>query len=124
MGKREKAWEVPIEKAMIQVKGLHKTFFTESGRVQAIRDVNFDVAKGEAFTLLGPSGCGKTTLLRSIAGLERPDDGELTIGEQVVFGDGGDWAGGVDPAATYIWVVSEYIGPVSFFFSGAPSGKV
>jgi len=89
VGKRGKAWEVLIEKAMIQVKGLHKTFFTESGRVQAIRDVNFDVAKGEAFTLLGPSGCGKTTLLRSIAGLERPDDGELIIGEQVVFGDRG-----------------------------------
>jgi iron(III) transport system ATP-binding protein len=51
--------------------------------------VDFDVAKGEAFTLLGPSGCGKTTLLRSIAGLERPDDGELIIGEQVVFSDRG-----------------------------------
>jgi len=74
---------------MIKVKQLYKTFTTEAGKVQAIQGVNFEVARGEIFTLLGPSGCGKTTLLRSIAGLERPDDGELIIGEEVVFGDHG-----------------------------------
>src|SRR3546814_4282463 len=37
------------------------------------------------FTLLGPSGCGKSTLLRCIAGLERPDEGDIQIGERAVF---------------------------------------
>ncbi len=74
---------------MIQVKQLQKSFSTEDGGVQAVRGVDFEVEKGEIFTLLGPSGCGKTTILRSIAGLERPDDGELVIGEKVVFGDRG-----------------------------------
>jgi len=71
---------------MIQVKQLHKTFSTEDGGVQAVRGVDFEVEKGEIFTLLGPSGCGKTTILRSIAGLERPDDGELVRPTCVVLG--------------------------------------
>ena len=75
---------------MIQVKQLNKTFLTENGGVKAVQGVDFEVAQGEAFTLLGPSGCGKTTLLRSIAGLERPDDGEIFIGGDKVFGDHGD----------------------------------
>ncbi len=74
---------------MIQIKQLYKTFSTESGEVHAIRGVDFEVASGETFTLLGPSGCGKTTLLRSIAGLERPDDGEIIIEGKVVFADRG-----------------------------------
>lgn len=80
---------VSSESAMIQVRGLYKTFLTENGGVRAIAGVDFEVARGEAFTLLGPSGCGKTTLLRSIAGLERPDDGEILIGGVSVFGDHG-----------------------------------
>ena len=43
------------------------------GQVRAVRDVSLDVAPGEFITLLGPSGCGKTTLLRLVAGFERPD---------------------------------------------------
>ena len=50
---------------------------TRDGRVFAVNDVSFDVDEGELFTLLGPSGCGKTTTLRSIAGLEQPDAGEI-----------------------------------------------
>lgn len=74
---------------MIQVKQLRKTFTTEHGGVQAVQGVNFEIEKGEIFTLLGPSGCGKTTVLRCIAGLERPEDGELTIEGRTVFADRG-----------------------------------
>jgi len=74
---------------MIQVKHLRKDYFTERGRVAAVHGVDFEVAEGEIFMLLGPSGCGKTTTLRSIAGLETPDAGEIWLGEQVVFADHG-----------------------------------
>ncbi len=42
-----------------------------------VRDVSFEVRRGEFFSILGPSGCGKSTLLRLIAGFERPDAGEI-----------------------------------------------
>jgi iron(III) transport system ATP-binding protein len=47
--------------------------------------VSFEVPEGKLFTLLGPSGCGKTTTLRSIAGLERPRAGEISVGDRVVY---------------------------------------
>jgi iron(III) transport system ATP-binding protein len=53
--------------------------------VRATRDVSFEVPDGKLFTLLGPSGCGKTTTLRSIAGLEIPKSGEISLRGKVVF---------------------------------------
>jgi iron(III) transport system ATP-binding protein len=53
--------------------------------VPALRGVDLEVAAGEFFTLLGPSGCGKTTALRSIAGLETPTGGRISIGGEAVF---------------------------------------
>jgi iron(III) transport system ATP-binding protein len=64
----------------IEVRSLTKSF----GRVRAVDDVSFEVARGEFLTLLGPSGCGKSTTLRLIAGLERPDAGEIRVGGQPV----------------------------------------
>jgi len=54
------------------------------GKVDAIHDLNFEVQPGQFYTLLGPSGCGKSTTLRCLAGLERPDAGEIRIGDQLV----------------------------------------
>jgi iron(III) transport system ATP-binding protein len=74
---------------MLEVRNLVKSFSAGKrearGRVLAVDDISFDVAAGELFTLLGPSGCGKTTTLRSIAGLEVPDDGEITVAGRVFF---------------------------------------
>jgi iron(III) transport system ATP-binding protein len=53
--------------------------------VRATRDVSFEVPDGKLFTLLGPSGCGKTTTLRSIAGLEVPQSGEISLHGKVVY---------------------------------------
>ena len=52
------------------------------GSLRAVDDVSLAVSQGEAFSLLGPSGCGKTTLLRMLAGFERPDSGRILLGGQ------------------------------------------
>ena len=50
-----------------------------SAEAAAVDSVSLSIRRGEVFTLLGPSGCGKTTTLRLVAGLERPDAGEITL---------------------------------------------
>jgi len=70
---------------MIKVDCLKKSFVTKEGGVEALAGISFEVTQGAFFTLLGPSGCGKTTTLRCIAGLERPDEGEIVIGGSKVF---------------------------------------
>ena len=71
---------------MLAVAGLFTEYPNERGEiVKAAQDVSFTVAEGQLFTLLGPSGCGKTTTLRSIAGLERPRAGEISVNGRVVF---------------------------------------
>ncbi len=65
----------------ITLKNITKRF----GKVVAVNNVNLTVEPGTFLTLLGPSGCGKTTLLRCIAGLEDPDEGEIYIGEKLIF---------------------------------------
>jgi ABC-type Fe3+/spermidine/putrescine transport system ATPase subunit len=54
------------------------------GATAAVDRVSLGIARGEIFTLLGPSGCGKTTTLRLVAGLERPDAGEIVLRDRVV----------------------------------------
>ncbi|WP_435072862.1 ABC transporter ATP-binding protein [Halorubrum sp. HHNYT27] len=60
----------------------------EFGPETAVDGVSLDVEPGELLTFLGPSGCGKTTTLRTIAGLEEPTEGEITLGGETVAGDG------------------------------------
>jgi len=62
----------------LKIRGLDKTFLSEKNvKVEAIKDMTFDVRDEEFLCIVGPSGCGKTTLLRIIAGLERPTKGDI-----------------------------------------------
>ena len=71
---------------MLTVQGLFTEYPNERGEVvKAAQDVSFTVDEGRLFTLLGPSGCGKTTTLRSIAGLERPRAGEISVSGRVIY---------------------------------------
>src|SRR6476660_1930230 len=63
---------------LLSLKNLSRTF----GTTRAVADVSLDVNQGEFFGLLGPSGCGKTTTLRMIAGLEKPDAGNIVFRDQ------------------------------------------
>ncbi len=65
---------------MIEVKGIGKTFGKGAAAVPVLREIDLAIAEGEFFCLLGPSGCGKTTLLRVVAGLEKPDAGRVMVG--------------------------------------------
>lgn len=65
---------------MIQLKRLTKTF----GKNEVLKGIDLTVKKGEVVVILGPSGSGKTTLLRCINFLERPNDGEVAIGNHSV----------------------------------------
>jgi spermidine/putrescine ABC transporter ATP-binding subunit len=63
------------KKSMVQFKGRMKRF----GNVTAVEKMDFEIQEGSLVTLLGPSGCGKTTLLRMVAGLEEPTEGDILI---------------------------------------------
>ena len=71
----------------ILVRDLTKVFRTKLGTVHALRGIDMRVEPGEFCVLLGSSGSGKTTLLRCIAGLEKPDSGEIRLGDRPVFSD-------------------------------------
>ncbi len=66
-------------KTKIDIRHLTKAFYKKQGSVTAIDDISLSIAEGEFVCLVGPSGCGKTTLLRILAGLEKPSVGEFTI---------------------------------------------
>ncbi|HEX3780225.1 MAG TPA: ABC transporter ATP-binding protein [Pseudonocardiaceae bacterium] len=69
---------------MIKLSAVVKSYPGRTATGNAVDGIDLDIAEGELVTLLGPSGCGKTTTLRLIAGLERPNGGEITIGGTVV----------------------------------------
>lgn len=67
--------------AAISLAGVSKTF---GDGTLAVADLDLDIADGELLVVVGPSGCGKSTVLRIVAGLESPTEGEVTIGGRVV----------------------------------------
>jgi NitT/TauT family transport system ATP-binding protein len=69
--------EIPI----LEIKGVGKTYILNDTRIEALRDANLAVRKGEFVCLIGASGCGKSTLLRIVAGFEQP-----TVGEALMWG--------------------------------------
>ena len=70
--------------AFIEIQNLYKHFKD----VVAINRIQLEIEKGEMLTLLGPSGCGKTTTLRCIAGLEKPEEGDIIIDGQPMLSQG------------------------------------
>jgi multiple sugar transport system ATP-binding protein len=86
--------------ARIELKGLNKSF----GSARALRDLDLTVEDGEFFVLLGRTGAGKTTILRSIAGLEKPDSGTVMIGNN----DVGNWTAAQRDVALVLQQYSLY----------------
>lgn len=81
--RRPAALQVRSAAETVVVRSLSKAF----GGSEVLRGVDLDVPAGSLVALLGPSGCGKTTLLRTVAGLERPERGRIEIGDRTVVSD-------------------------------------
>ncbi len=77
---------------MIEVNGVYKVFTRNGVSFEALHDVSFQVDTGKFTSIIGPSGCGKTTLLKMMAGLTKPTDGEISIDGMQVVGSGPDRA--------------------------------
>jgi putative ABC transport system ATP-binding protein len=72
--------------AALDMRGVRKTFEAENAPVRALRGVDLSVQRGEFAALMGPSGCGKSTLLNLVAGLDIPDEGEISVAGEAVTG--------------------------------------
>ena len=68
-----------MQSEVINVSDLDLTFDTNDGPVHALKNINLDINKGDFVSFIGPSGCGKTTLLRVLADLDMPTDGNVTV---------------------------------------------
>ncbi|WP_083682450.1 ABC transporter ATP-binding protein [Paenibacillus sp. FSL A5-0031] len=67
-------------KPLLAASGLMKSY----GSFQALKGISFDMREGEIISVLGPSGCGKSTLLQLVAGLSKPDGGQLKLGDEII----------------------------------------
>lgn len=76
---------------VLTLRGVRRTFEAELAPVRALRGVDLDVAPAEFLALMGPSGCGKSTLLNLVGGLDIADEGEITLGREVITGRDDDW---------------------------------
>jgi putative ABC transport system ATP-binding protein len=72
----------------IRIEGLRKRYGHGDTAVDALKEVNMQVAPGEVVGLIGPSGSGKSTLLKCLGAVIDPTAGRMTLGEQVIFDDG------------------------------------
>jgi NitT/TauT family transport system ATP-binding protein/sulfonate transport system ATP-binding protein len=80
---------------ILEIKGVNRIYKDGENETIALSDVNLDVKKGEFISIIGASGCGKTTLLRLIAGLDKPQTGTLKLnGEEIK---------GADPKRGYVF---------------------
>ena len=79
MRKRHSSMPLPTADTAITLEGVHLSLGRGVARVHILKGISLEVARGEAIGLVGPSGSGKSTLLMTMAGLERPDGGRVTV---------------------------------------------
>lgn len=74
--------------AQLTARNIYRSFKIGSRKVEVLRGINLDINKGESVFLCGASGAGKTTLLYTLAGLERPESGEVTFEDHKLYSGG------------------------------------
>jgi NitT/TauT family transport system ATP-binding protein len=114
--------ESPVK---LSFRGVSKAFATGSGAVvEALRDVSFDVGTGEFVCLIGPSGCGKSTILNLLAGLERPDRGEVLLDGAAIVEPGPDRALLFQDPALFPWLSVRGNVEYALRLRGTPAGEL
>ncbi|HEX9779658.1 MAG TPA: ABC transporter ATP-binding protein [bacterium] len=96
----------------VEVRNVFKSFAGNGRRVDVLQDVSLTVGQGEFVCLLGPSGCGKSTIVHLIAGLDRPDAGQVLIGGRPIAGPNPDRTVVFQDAALFPWLT--VLGNVEF----------
>ncbi len=97
----------PGDATGLVLSGVSKTYDAGAGAFAAVQDVSLDIEAGAFVAIVGASGCGKSTLLRMIAGLERPDSGEIRAGGEAVTGTGLDRGLVFQEARLLPWLTAE-----------------
>jgi NitT/TauT family transport system ATP-binding protein len=87
---RDRFSRISKRPVVLDVEGLGKTFESHGRKVEALRDINFQVHRREFICVIGPSGCGKSTLIRILAGLDYPTTGKVMLDGHEVSGPGAD----------------------------------
>ncbi len=74
----------------VEISGVSQVFWSQSGAIQALGETSLTIEEGEFVCIVGPSGCGKSTLLNLVAGLTKPDSGQVKANGALVTGPGPD----------------------------------
>ncbi len=78
---------LPVERDLVvDVRHVFRTFEQDVAPIRALRGADLDISRGEFVAVMGPSGCGKSTLLNIVAGLDVPDEGEVTVADHELVG--------------------------------------
>ena len=93
-----------IAPSKLAIENVSKSFQTSAGEVLALDRVSLSVAEGEFVCLVGASGCGKSTLLNIIAGLEKPDSGDVLADGKIVTGPGRERLVMFQESALFPWL--------------------
>ncbi len=117
MALQEELRNVSPEKLVVD--GVSKWFHTRRVAVHALDNVSLNVREGEFVCLVGPSGCGKTTLLNIIAGLERPDSGQVLADGKPVTGPGRERMMMFQESALFPWL--DVMGNLMFSLTLKPN---
>lgn len=80
--------DIDMQSGGIHIEGLRKRYGSGDTAVDALKDVNLQVAPGEVIGLVGPSGSGKSTLLKCLGAVIEPSAGRMRLGQQVIYDDG------------------------------------
>ena len=93
---------------LIEIESVGRTYIdTNDNAVEALRAISFSVRKGEFLSIIGPSGCGKTTLLRLIAGLDTPEEGQITLEGKKITAPGPERGYVFQQGSLFPWLTVE-----------------